>query len=41
LLIRYGGSGAPDSVPAAYLALLGIPSAGALGAKAITSVGAV
>jgi len=36
LLLRYGGSAAPDSVPAAYLALLAIPSAGALGAKAIT-----
>lgn len=39
LLLRYGGSAAPSSVPAAYLALLGIPSAGALGAKAITSQG--
>jgi hypothetical protein len=35
LLIRYGGSAAPDTVPATYLALLAIPSAGALGAKAI------
>jgi hypothetical protein len=37
LLIRYKGAAVPESVPAAYLALLGIPSAGALGAKAITS----
>ena len=37
LLIRYGGSAAPNSVPATYLALLGIPSAGGLGAKAITA----
>lgn len=36
LLIRYCGSAVPNSVPAAYVALLGIPSAGALGAKAIT-----
>jgi hypothetical protein len=37
LIVRYGGSAIPSSVPAAYFALLGIPSAGALGAKAITS----
>ena len=37
LLVRYRGSAIPGSVPAAYFALLGIPSAGALGAKAITS----
>jgi hypothetical protein len=37
LLVRYRGSAIPSSVPGAYFALLGIPSAGALGAKAITS----
>jgi hypothetical protein len=37
LLFHYVGTAVPHSVPAAYFALLGIPSAGALGAKAITS----
>jgi hypothetical protein len=36
VLVRYGGSAVPGSVPAEYFALLGIPAAGALGAKAIT-----
>jgi hypothetical protein len=37
LLLRFGGSLFPSSVPPTYLALLGIPVATALGAKAITS----
>jgi len=37
ILIRYGASVVPKTVPAPYFALLGIPSAGALGAKAITN----
>ncbi len=37
LLIRYGSSAVPQTVPGAYFALLGIPSAAALGAKAVTN----
>jgi hypothetical protein len=36
VLLRYGGTAVPSSVPAEYFVLLGIPAAGALGAKAIT-----
>jgi hypothetical protein len=37
LLLRFGGTAIAKSVPASYFALLGIPSASTLAAKAVTS----
>jgi hypothetical protein len=37
VLFRYWATAVPADVPAEYFALLGIPAAGALGAKAVTS----